>query len=63
MNFKQAIEYVRAGLLAKDPATRLAVCENLCEHYSKDIKVCNKCNCFMPAKTKLKSSKCPIDRW
>lgn len=40
---------------------RVDLC-NSCEHLSA-MKTCNKCNCFMPAKTWIKFAKCPIDKW
>lgn len=40
---------------------RIHICNN-CENLSK-IKTCSQCGCFMPLKTWLKSSKCPIDKW
>lgn len=40
---------------------RLKICEG-CEFY-KITKQCEKCGCFMPAKTKLSISECPIGKW
>jgi len=41
---------------------RLNIC-NSCEHSMKSINVCSKCGCFLPAKTKLARSGCPIGKW
>ena len=41
---------------------RLSIC-NLCEHRIESVNVCSKCGCFLPAKTKLAMSKCPIGKW
>ena len=38
---------------------RMSICRG-CEHYKDKTKTCKKCGCFMPAKTKLTKSKCPI---
>lgn len=40
---------------------RLSICNN-CERYTK-IKFCSVCKCFMPAKTWLQVSSCPINKW
>lgn len=41
--------------------TRMDVC-NACEFKSK-VSTCNKCGCYLPAKTKNKDSKCPLLLW
>lgn len=41
--------------------SRLKICES-CEFY-KITKQCSKCGCFMPLKTKLAISECPIGKW
>lgn len=40
---------------------RINICES-CEFLTK-LKVCSKCNCFMPVKTWLKTKKCPAGKW
>ena len=37
---------------------------NICEQckYNK-VSICIKCNCIIPAKTSLKSAKCPEGKW
>lgn len=41
---------------------RFSTCIN-CEFLTKNINRCEKCGCFMVAKTKLKNAKCPIKKW
>jgi len=57
---------------------RMTVCKN-CKHYVETTKSCGPlarpkyvtedgyraklCGCVMPVKTKLKASKCPLDKW
>ena len=40
---------------------RITICVN-CEHF-KPTKVCNICNCFMPAKVRSVNSTCPKGKW
>lgn len=40
---------------------RYSICKS-CE-YLTAIKNCEKCRCFMPAKTTISITKCPIDKW
>lgn len=40
---------------------RINICQE-CDNYSA-VKICKKCWCFMPWKTKLEGSKCPLDKW
>lgn len=41
---------------------RLSVCSS-CEEYTKMLKVCKACGCFMPAKAKIAQIRCPKDKW
>jgi hypothetical protein len=41
---------------------RLSTCKN-CEEFVKITSQCKLCGCFLPAKTKLKNSSCPIKKW
>jgi hypothetical protein len=41
---------------------RMGTCRE-CEHLLKLTNTCKKCGCFMLAKTKFTSSKCPLDKW
>jgi hypothetical protein len=42
--------------------TRMSTC-NACPELIKITSQCKKCGCFMSAKTKLESAKCPIGKW
>lgn len=46
---------------SSDSERRLSIC-NTCENLNV-LKMCNKCMCFMPLKTKLKNAVCPIALW
>ena len=54
--FKDSTEYVDEELKME----RLSICES-CDFYK--MKICQKCGCFMPLKTKLKHANCPIYKW
>ena len=41
---------------------RLIVCKS-CDKFNKLTKICKICSCFMPMKTKLKNSECPLYKW
>lgn len=41
---------------------RLDTCKS-CEFYLSTTTQCKKCGCFMPLKTWLKNSSCPMDKW
>jgi len=41
---------------------RIDIC-NSCEVQNKATKVCTACGCFLPAKTRLLQSTCPMDLW
>jgi len=41
---------------------RLSVCKT-CEFYKAMLFTCQKCGCFMPLKTLLSDSKCPVGKW
>ena len=50
------------GLLTKQQAQeRYNLCKT-CEYLSS-MKVCTKCNCFAPVKTKFSGQSCPIGLW
>jgi hypothetical protein len=47
----------------KEQATqRYEICKN-CNQLNNIVKICNVCNCFMPAKVTLSSSYCPKSKW
>jgi protein-arginine kinase activator protein McsA len=56
--FKTSTEYAETELSKK----RMNMC-NSCEFLFKTTKQCKKCGCFMPAKTILEKSVCPIGKW
>lgn len=41
---------------------RMSICEK-CEFFNAYLKTCRKCGCYMPAKTILKNSTCPLSKW
>jgi len=41
---------------------RIKICKQ-CEHLIKKITVCKKCFCYMPWKTKIEHSTCPLNKW
>ena len=58
---------------AQKRTDRLSICRD-CEHYVQKTKSCGDlvkeaftdsklCGCYMPAKTKLKTSSCPLGKW
>ena len=47
---------------------RLEICKGNdeyypCEYYEPKLARCKKCGCFLKIKAKIKSMKCPIDKW
>jgi hypothetical protein len=40
---------------------RIVICRN-CEKFNS-LKFCTDCNCYIPLKTWLKNSKCPLSKW
>lgn len=42
-------------------AKRIETCKACPELNS--LKFCKQCGCFMPAKIRIKWSKCPLDKW
>lgn len=41
---------------------KLAICKQ-CEKFNNTLKTCQLCHCFMPAKTRLPGTECPIKKW
>ncbi len=41
---------------------RYTECVN-CEVRNKTLNICTICGCFLPAKTKLEKSECPMGKW
>lgn len=56
---KSAADMVTGGLT--DPDERMKICQSC--PFMGDDKRCGKCGCFLPAKTRVKKSTCPIGRW
>lgn len=44
-----------------DPTERMAICDKC--PFKGDDQRCGKCGCFLPAKTRVAKSSCPIGRW
>lgn len=44
-----------------DPSARMEICKT-CPFKGDDMR-CGKCGCFLPAKTRVKKSTCPIGKW
>lgn len=56
---KSAGDLVTGG--TTDPTARMEIC-NKCP-FKGDDQRCGKCGCFLPAKTRVAKSTCPIGRW
>lgn len=41
---------------------RRSICE-ICDKYNKMIKICTECKCFVPFKTSVSVSNCPLNKW
>ena len=41
---------------------RLITCSS-CVYRIESVNLCSKCGCYLPAKTKLAGSACPIGKW
>ena len=41
---------------------RMRICMS-CEKFKHSLKICGICKCYMPFKTKILKSTCPINRW
>jgi hypothetical protein len=70
-NLKKAVDTVTSGkgvdLLISRVSTdereaRLAICHD-CEFYLQATTQCKKCGCFVPMKSWLKKSECPMNKW
>lgn len=62
---KSAVNHISNGMKNVDTnlqAQRLEICAD-CPFISADKSRCTKCGCFLAAKTKWKSSSCPIGKW
>lgn len=62
---KQVLEDTLDENFKADPVVRenrLSLCMS-CEHLFKPTDSCKKCGCFVKAKTWIKDSKCPLNKW
>lgn len=61
---KQRFEDLKQHAITDDETQkiRIELC-NSCEHLVKPTRTCTKCGCFVDAKTRLKHSSCPIEKW
>lgn len=48
-------------LTKAEAAERMDICHG-CPFFTA-LKTCEKCGCFMPAKTKIAKSECPEGKW
>ena len=59
------LDFFKPGTQYADKETadeRMSIC-NDCEFLRLVSKNCQKCGCFMVAKTKLQEATCPIGKW
>lgn len=61
MDYITAFNMIKQRLIDKDADTRMAVCLH-CPHLNR-FKICERCKCFMPAKTRIKETVCPVGKW
>lgn len=48
------------GLAGEEAVRRMEICR-ACDHF--EAGRCKLCGCFLPLKTKLGTSKCPVGKW
>ena len=51
----------KKDLINKMSKERMAICQQ-CPELS-DLKICGKCRCMMPLKTKIPKATCPLEKW
>lgn len=56
---KSAADLATGG--TTDPTERMEICKTC--PFKGDDNRCGKCGCFLPAKTRVKKSTCPIGKW
>jgi hypothetical protein len=65
-NIVKRISYNISFNVAQDETpeskSRMDVC-NACDRLMQPVKICKECYCFMPAKTLIPISVCPLDKW
>jgi DNA primase large subunit len=62
MDIKNTLKKIQENIVSENSVTRYAICQT-CENFHSTSKLCMKCGCFMPAKTKLKNVVCPLGKW
>ncbi len=55
---EEQIEYMTSDESEK----RIEICRS-CEHLIPSIMQCKKCGCLMKFKTRIKTARCPVDKW
>lgn len=67
--YRKKLSTTPFGLVDKDSyideqeaQARLDICNN-CDRLIQLTKQCKECGCFMALKTKLKNTKCPLNKW
>ena len=41
---------------------RMEICRK-CDQLKVKLPICRQCKCFMPVKTRIKSTSCPLNKW
>lgn len=62
---KSATKHIATGgqvVSEEQQKARLDICSG-CEYFIKEQNRCGSCGCFLGAKTKWKSSSCPLGKW
>ena len=62
---KEQITFGKLKTVSKDDAKkRMDICKE-CERFAnlKPLGYCKECGCYMPFKTRLLGSECPIGKW
>lgn len=62
---KETFKFINQGMPLSNQELidkRLDICDK-CPFFNKDIKVCNKCGCFMEYKVMAATSTCPEGKW
>lgn len=62
---KEVAKFASAGFPVVSDAVfeeRMAICGS-CESFNLQEKRCLKCGCYMEAKAKMATTKCPLGKW
>lgn len=46
----------------KEASSRMDICK-LCEVRNRTLNICTACGCYLPFKTRLVKSECPMQLW